>query len=1009
MNARRQTTSTPTGCSPTSAPVYAPFIPTSHLEHHTTRKYFSNVVFTFSMPPLFLYNMKLSPRWTTAIYTLVRGRGWIMRITLAVAVACFSLVAVTIGKDAEAAVRRQTNIAAQGLAPALKILAKERDVQLVYRAELVGDHQTSGAAGDLTFEEALTQLLSGTGLTYRYLENNAITIVPVTSGSSSTLSTSEQTVGIVGSGVSESTNGSQSQQGADQKKGVGERFQLAQVDQGKASGSSNDGVKSAKRTASENGIAQEAPARKDVVADGLQEITVTATRREETLSRVPVSAIAFSQDTLDKQDAHSVQDLVAFVPGLLNNPVSNTISIRGISTGAGPATTGLYINDTPVQFTSLGTESVGAAPYIFDVQRVEVLRGPQGTLFGAGAEGGVVRFILNGPSLTDFSTYSKGDVFSVQNGGMGWELGSAVGGPIIKDVVGLRVSADYRSNAGWIDQVDYNSGNLTARNDNYGGQTSLRAALTIAPVENLTIMPSVLYQRIYSHNESPGQNAYSPYWSDPSSGHFADNLPIGQPETNSFLLYTTDIKWELPNVTLFSNTSYFDRREAYDKDYTLYVAGVFGVATPRGLNDPGLPNYTAQGYEPNTQDDLTQEFRVQSSDANAKLKWLAGTFLSTTRQSYGDTLYDPMGNQFIESVFGQTIEQLTGLPQYPPDISFATSRRLDRKQVSGFADATWNMIDRLALDVGARVAHESLSFSSVQYGPYGGPFTSASASESDNPVTPKVTLSYQMDHDLFYATVAKGYRPGGGNRPVPTTFCASDLKKLGLSAAPTVYDSDSTWNYEVGAKDTLFNGNVQLASSVYWINWKSIQTDIILPTCGSDYTTNAGEARSTGFDLQADFRLGPALTLGVAGGYNDAIYTKTVVSGPGSILVNSGNTLSTPPWTAAVTGTYRADVFGARGYARADYLYSAAYKGQSPSTDPLTTSYIAGTFLPPTTHWLNLRLGVIYNSWDFSLYSTNLTNSHPILSFLPPSISNYPYSETTIQPRTVGITAIAKY
>src|ERR1700757_1037802 len=143
------------------------------------------------MPPLFK-SMKPSPRWTTAIYSLFRGGGGIMRITLAVAVACFSLVAITTGKDAEAAMRRQTNIAAQGLAPALRILAKERDVQLVYRSELVGDRQTSGAAGDLTFEEALTQLLSGTGLTYRYLENDAITIVPIPSRSASPLSKSSE-------------------------------------------------------------------------------------------------------------------------------------------------------------------------------------------------------------------------------------------------------------------------------------------------------------------------------------------------------------------------------------------------------------------------------------------------------------------------------------------------------------------------------------------------------------------------------------------------------------------------------------------------------------------------------------------------------------------------------------------------------------------------------------------------------------------------------------------------
>src|SRR5258706_6054448 len=143
------------------------------------------------MPTLFTTTER-PPCWTTAIYSLVRGGGAIMRITLAVAVACFSLVSVTIGREAEAAVRRQTNIAAQGLAPALRILVKERDVQLVYRTALVGDHQTNGAAGDLTFEEALTNLFSGTGLNYQYLVNNAITIVPIPSSSTFNLSMSAE-------------------------------------------------------------------------------------------------------------------------------------------------------------------------------------------------------------------------------------------------------------------------------------------------------------------------------------------------------------------------------------------------------------------------------------------------------------------------------------------------------------------------------------------------------------------------------------------------------------------------------------------------------------------------------------------------------------------------------------------------------------------------------------------------------------------------------------------------
>ena len=739
---------------------------------------------------------------------------------------------------------------------------------------------------------------------------------------------------------------------------------------------------------------------------------VTATRREEVLSKVPVSVSAFSQDTLDKQDVHDVQELVAFVPGLQADPVSNTITIRGISTGAGPATTGLYIDDTPIQLTNIGDITIGATPTIFDVQRVEVLRGPQGTLFGAGAEGGAVRFITNQPSLTNFTSYFKSDEYFLQNGSMGWELGAAAGGPIIKDSLGFRVSADYRSIGGWIDRVDYNTGDILDKNSNYGGQSTLRAALTVAPAEGLTITPSVLYQKVYSHDGFPNQDAYSTYWSDPSNGRFEVNLPLGMPFKNTYWLPALAMKWELPGVTLFSSSSNFDRHMSFDQDYTLYLASLFGVATPQGLNLPGLQNYTAQGNEFNTQNDFTQEFRAQSNDSDSRFRWLGGVFFSKTHQDYLEFLHDPMANQFTEAITGDTIQELFGYPLVQPgNISFGTQRRIDRRQVAGFADMTWKFTDRLALDVGARLTHESFTFSSLEYGPYGGGSASITDGASDNPVTPKVTLSYQADHDLFYATAAKGFRPGGGNRPVPIPFCSSDLQKLGLTAAPTTYDPDSTWSYEVGAKDNLLGGTLQLASSAYWINWRNIQTDIFLPTCGADFSANAGQARSKGVDLQADYRIGSAFTVGLSAGYNNAIYTKTVLSGPGSILVNSGDTLGTPPWTTAVTGTYRVKILAVDSYARADYLYSAGNKGNSPSTDPVTTSYLPGTILPPTTHILNLRLGVQINSWDISLYSNNVTNSHPILTNEPPpdSVYGYEYSQTTIQPRVVGITVIGKY
>ena len=189
---------------------------------------------------------------------------------------------------------------------------------------------------------------------------------------------------------------------------------------------------------------------------GLQEVVVTATRRAEDISKVPISVTALSQDQMDTIGAKDLTDVVKFSPGLnvdVGNAGSNSISIRGISSGAGAGTTGIYIDDTPIQIRNTGYNAGTAFPSLFDLERVEVLRGPQGTLFGAGSEGGTVRFILTQPSLTKFSTYARAEGSQVEHGGIGGEGGISVNGPIIQDRLGFLASAYYRKEPGYIDSA----------------------------------------------------------------------------------------------------------------------------------------------------------------------------------------------------------------------------------------------------------------------------------------------------------------------------------------------------------------------------------------------------------------------------------------------------------------------------------------------------------------------------------------------------------------------------
>src|SRR5450755_3600823 len=200
---------------------------------------------------------------------------------------------------------------------------------------------------------------------------------------------------------------------------------------------------------------------------GLEEIVVTATRREESISKVPISITALSQSDLDLKGIRDFSEMVRFTPGVsIDSSGTNAISIRGISSSGGAGTTGIYIDDTPIQMRALGFNPDDALPKTFDMDRVEVLRGPQGTLFGAGSEGGTVRYIMTQPSVTTESTYIRSEVSYTQYGEPSYEAGVAHGGPIIDDVLGFRASVWYRYDGGWINRVDPTTGDVTEKNAN---------------------------------------------------------------------------------------------------------------------------------------------------------------------------------------------------------------------------------------------------------------------------------------------------------------------------------------------------------------------------------------------------------------------------------------------------------------------------------------------------------------------------------------------------------------
>jgi outer membrane receptor protein involved in Fe transport len=755
------------------------------------------------------------------------------------------------------------------------------------------------------------------------------------------------------------------------------------------------------------------PAALAQAAEGNGDIVVTATRRAERLADVPISAAAISSEAIDLRGFRSFSDIAKFTPGVEYSNGSNLVSIRGISTTAGAATTGIYVDDTPIQNRNIGTGRSQGAPQLFDVERVEVLRGPQGTLFGAGSMGGTVRFITPEPSLTDVTSYGRAEGNSVNGGDTGYEIGAAAGGPLVQDKVGLRVSGSYRRSAGYVDRIDYRTGvgitkNVLGEDTNSSEAAIFRAAVKFAPTASFSITPSVLYQSTEDANTSSFWESFS----DIKNGRYYSGNPRLSPSRDHYWLPAVAAKFEGSGFDIISNTSYLSRDQLANNDNTTFQAVNFGVLTATGPNVPGLSNYTAGAEIQTLQRNFTQEVRVQSA-GESRLQWVAGVFYQHNEQTSIEIGHDPMGDQFILAVRGRTFQQLYGVGTLPPDMTFYGRRESLDEQIAGFADVTFALTDALKLNAGLRYAHSHFEFNSRQDGPYNGGLVVFSGKLDEDPVTPKYNITYQPSRDhLFYATASKGFRVGGAVRPAPASVCAADFAALGLTSAPPTYNSDSVWSYELGAKDSFFDSRLRTAASVYSVDWNDIQTTIALPNCGFNFVANAAKAKSEGFDLQLDFQATDAFSVSATAGYNNARFTETVLgagktaAGVQRIILSDGNTLGNRPWTATLAGDYRFKIADRDAYMRADFAYASQNPGTSQAMDPRNTSYDAAIRLPEATYLTNFRTGVHMGPWDVSAFVDNAFDSHPILSRGHESRASQLWYLTTFRPRTVGITAV---
>ncbi|MCW2414148.1 TonB-dependent receptor [Sphingobium sp. B8D3D] len=734
-------------------------------------------------------------------------------------------------------------------------------------------------------------------------------------------------------------------------------------------------------------------------ADDQGVIVVTATRREQAINEVPLSITSYDKRLMDQQGVRTIDDLSRLTPALnftssagstANN--GSNIAIRGLSSDVGSATTAIYIDETPIQIRNVGYYGGNPYPRIFDLDRVEVLYGPQGTLFGASAQGGAVRFITPEPNYDSLKIYSRAQVSFTQEGSPSYEAGLAFGAPI-SDKVAFRLSGWYQDTGGYIDQVVHGTDVVKAKDINSGNAAVFRAALGMKPTETLTITPSFYYQRVHTRSRDDFWEGYGlAAENDYHSGVYAL-----EPSTDTFYLPALKVEWEVaPNIDLITNTSYFDRKQKQTLNYATYFSVLrsgspFGTYANKDLNNMGV-------YLNMRQKNFVQEARLQSYE-NALLDWTAGVYYSKSKQEFANYT----GSGRIPGVL------VNGFQQYQGVYSYVNLVDAKDEQIAGYASLDFKPTDKLTLTAAIRYSHVDFDFTNITDGPTSrGVRTVTTASMKEHAWTPNFGISYKFaPNNMIYASATKGFRPGGAQAKIVSDLCTGDLATLGLTESPTAYESDNLWSYQAGTKNSLFGGALQVGASAYVMKWKNIQQSVRLPTCAFSFIYNLGNATGKGGELSLDLRAARGLNIGGNVAYVDLTYDSDVLGGNGLVLKADGQHIGGPAWTGRVYGSYERELSaGVDGYVRGEYSFAShTFRGAVPGT----YGYDAGLTELPGRNFVSARAGARFSGVDLSVFVDNLLNSNDLLARNHDSVGSPLYYNQTYRPRTVGLTFQYRY
>lgn len=728
----------------------------------------------------------------------------------------------------------------------------------------------------------------------------------------------------------------------------------------------------------------------------LEEVVVTASRREQSIQDVSLSIQAFDGAKIDRLGWTSFEDYLPSVSGVgysRTGSGTSKIAVRGISNVTSSefgvtdsvSTVGLYLDDIPVQGS-------GSLPdlSLYDLERIEVLKGPQGTLYGEGAMGGAIRMILNRPNPEEFEASIESTVSDTENGDINYTVRGMVNVPLGENWA-ARFVGSYRDDSGYIDNV------ATGKN---GINDSTHEHYRLEIAGNITDQFSAEFLYLYDELDMDDLAEFNPALGDLKVDLIEDRYNVNESE-----LFGLTLKYEFESFTLTSATALYNNDREIAQRFPLNLGSqIFPL-----LGFPPVEDGAEEFLLNTEQESFTQEIRLVSA-TDGKLQWVVGAFYRDRELEYcGPSLYDsiPTINAILDSV-GLGVLGFPPGPSTctPADEFFALDRFGEEKfeQTSVYGEVAYDITDRMTLTLGTRWFDEEVENNdSLEFGGFLQqllPNSYATTEGSDDGFISKMSLSYDVSEDIMtYLTIAEGYRAPGTN--IQGTF----------DGVPSSYGSDSTLNYEIGAKTSWMDGRLVLNGSLYFIDWEDVQLldsvsiELIEGQEAStfSYISNGGDAEVWGLDLEVSAVLTENWSLGFVAAYIDSELTEAS-EGSGAI---EGEELPLTPelsWSTYLQFSTPVNWFGEgqQFYARADYRY-VDEQWDSLITETILENFTKDELLLDDYESLNLRVGLAGEKWGIDLFVSNATDDRAELDFVQDTRTIGGYLATN-RPRTYGLT-----